>query len=103
MCVKNTHFKFLKSYYRDSRVKLTHLFLKCSGLEMFRSQNTKDSKNDMVIVKFDVIYSKLSYSASKVQYFAGKNSHHDTFFPKLKHSLTKIVNLGFSVICYRHR
>ena len=29
MCVKNTHFKCLKSYYRDSRVKVTHLFLEC--------------------------------------------------------------------------
>ena len=30
MCVKNTHFKCLKSYYRDSRVKVTHLFLECT-------------------------------------------------------------------------
>ena len=30
MCVKNTHFKCLKSYYRDSRVKVTHLFLECN-------------------------------------------------------------------------
>ena len=27
MCIKNTHFKCLKSYYRDSRVEVTHLFL----------------------------------------------------------------------------
>ena len=42
-----------------------------SLLEIFRSQNTKDSKNDMkllvyVVVKFDTIYSKLSYRSSKV-------------------------------------
>ena len=30
MCVKNTHFKCLKSYYRDSRVEVTHLFLECT-------------------------------------------------------------------------
>ena len=30
MCVKNTHFKCLKSYYRDSRVEVTHLFLECN-------------------------------------------------------------------------
>ena len=29
MCVKNTHFKCLKSYYRDSRVEVTHFFLEC--------------------------------------------------------------------------
>ena len=29
MCIKNTHFKYLKSYYRDSRVEVTHLFLEC--------------------------------------------------------------------------
>ena len=50
-----------------------------------------------VIVKFDIIYGKLSYSASKVQYFAGKNSHYDTFFFKLKRSLAKYINLSFSV------
>ena len=32
MCVKNTHFKCLKSYYRDSRVEVTHLFLECSDV-----------------------------------------------------------------------
>ena len=37
------------------------------------------------------------YGVSKVQYFDGKNYHYDTFCPKLKHRLTKIVNLGFSV------
>ena len=30
MCVKNTHFKCLKCYYRDLRVKVTHLFLECN-------------------------------------------------------------------------
>ena len=29
MCIKNTHLKCLKSYYRNSRVKVTHLFLEC--------------------------------------------------------------------------
>ena len=29
MCIKNTHFKCLKSYYRISRVEVTHLFLEC--------------------------------------------------------------------------
>ena len=49
-------------------------------------------------VFFDTIYSQLSYSSSKVQYFAEKNSPYYTFFPELKrHSLAKIVNLGFSV------
>ena len=47
-------------------------------------------------VKFDIIYSKWSYSSSKVQYFTVKNSHYDTFFPKLK-SLAKIVNSDFFV------
>ena len=49
------------------------------------------------MVKFDTIYSKLSYSSSKVQYFTAKNSHYYTFFPKLKRNLAKIVNLRFSV------
>ena len=40
---------------------------------------------------------KLSYRSSKVQYFATKNSQYYTFFPKLKLSLAKIVNFGFSV------
>ena len=30
MCIENTHFKCLKSYYRDSCVEVTHLFLECS-------------------------------------------------------------------------
>ena len=30
MCVKNTNFNCLKSYYRDSRVEVTHLFLECN-------------------------------------------------------------------------
>ena len=51
----------------------------------------------LVIVKFHTICSKLSYSSSKVQYFAAKNSYYHTFFLKLKRSLAKIVNLGFSV------
>ena len=29
MCIKTTHFKCLKSYYRISRVEVTHLFLEC--------------------------------------------------------------------------
>ena len=53
------------------------------------------------MVKFDTIYSKLSYSLSIVQYFAVKNSYYDTFFPKVKHSLATIVNLGFSA--YRNQ
>ena len=36
-------------------------------------------------------------SSSAVQYFAAKDSHYDTLFPKLKRSLAKIVNLCFSV------
>ena len=44
--------------------------------------------------------SKLYYSSSKVQYFAAKNSYYYTFFPKLKGSLAKIINLGFSVCVY---
>ena len=52
---------------------------------------------------FDTIYSKLSYnSSSKVQYFAAKNSQYYMYFPKLKRSLVKIVNLGFSVQEKRH-
>ena len=27
MCIENTHFKYLKNYYRDLRVEVTHLFL----------------------------------------------------------------------------
>ena len=73
-----------------------------SGLEIFRSQNTKDLQKLFqtlvyVIVAFDAVYSKLSYSSYKVQYFAAKNVHYYTLFPKLKRSLAKIVNLGFSV------
>ena len=30
MCIENTHFKCLKSYYRDSRVEVTHLFVESS-------------------------------------------------------------------------
>ena len=33
MCIKNTYFKCLKSYYRDSRVEVTHLFLELNTLE----------------------------------------------------------------------
>ena len=32
MCIENTHFKYLKNYYRDLRVKVTHLFLECSNV-----------------------------------------------------------------------
>ena len=32
MCIKNTHFKCLKSYYRISRVEVTHLFLECNNV-----------------------------------------------------------------------
>ena len=32
MCIKNTHFKCLKTYYRISRVEVTHLFLECGIL-----------------------------------------------------------------------
>ena len=32
MCIKTTHFKCLKSYYRISRVEVTHLFLECKDL-----------------------------------------------------------------------
>ena len=60
-----------------------------SRLENFRSRNT--------IIKFCTIYSKFSYRSSEVQYFAVKNSHYCTFFPQLKRSFAKIVNLGFSV------
>ena len=55
--------------YLDSRENRDAIVIIPSGLEIFRSQNTKDSKN----------------------------SHYYTFFPKLKHSLAKIVNLSFSV------
>ena len=48
------------------------------------------------MVKFDKIYSKLSYSSFKVQYFTTENSDYYMFFPKLKRSLLKIVNFGFS-------
>ena len=62
-----------------------------SRLEIFCSQNTKDVKNDIKPSN------KLLYSSSKVQYFAAKNSYNYTFFPKLKHSLVKIIKLGFYV------
>ena len=35
MCIENTHFKCLKSYYRDSRVEITHLFLECNAFLKF--------------------------------------------------------------------
>ena len=70
-------------------------------LEIFRSQNIKNSKNYMklvqIIVKFNTIYSKLSYISSKFYYFATKNSQYDMFFSKLKRILAKIENLGFLV------
>ena len=50
-----------------------------------------------VIVKFNTICSKLSYRSSKIQYLTTKNSHFYSFYPKLKRSLAKIQNLGFSV------
>ena len=31
MCIENTHFKCLKSYYRDSRVEVTHLLSSLAG------------------------------------------------------------------------
>ena len=43
------------------------------------------------------LYSKLSYNFSKIKYFVAKNSHYDTFFSELKHSLVKILILGLSV------
>ena len=43
------------------------------------------------------MYNKLSYSSSIVQYFAAEDSHNYTFFPKFKRSLSKIVNLDFSM------
>ena len=50
MCVKNTHFKCLKSYYRDLRVEVTHLFLGCS-------YNGKadyiEDKTRLTLIKFD--------------------------------------------------
>ena len=58
-----------------------------SGLEIFGTHN----------IYIHNINCKLSYSSSKVQYFAAKNSYYYTFFPKLKHSLAKNVNLGFSM------
>ena len=33
MSIENTHFKCPKSYYRDSGVEVTHLFLECDLLE----------------------------------------------------------------------
>ena len=54
-------------------------------------------KFQKMIWNFDIICSKLSHNVSKVQHFGKKSSHCETFFPKLKHSLTKIVNLGSSV------
>ena len=41
MCIENTHFKCLKSYYRDSRVEVTHLLLEClvtQNVELFLLQ-----------------------------------------------------------------
>ena len=46
MCIKNTHFKCLKSYYRISRVEVTHLFLECWLLAYHHS------KNDLAYSKF---------------------------------------------------
>ena len=45
----------------------------------------------------DLESSKFWYKSSKVQYFAVKNFHYDTFFPNLKHSSAKIVNSCFSL------
>ena len=33
------------------------------------------------------------------QYLIAKNSHYDTFYPKLKRGLAKIPNFSFSVKC----
>ena len=39
MCIKNTHLKCLKSYYRISRVEVTHLFLECNRDYSFYNSN----------------------------------------------------------------
>ena len=52
------------------------------------------------MVKFDTIYSNLSYSSSKLQFFAAKDSQYNTFILKLKRTVAKIVNLGFFVDIY---
>ena len=41
MCIKNIHFKCLKSYYRDSRVEVTHLFSECNTLLHYNYSNYK--------------------------------------------------------------
>ena len=45
MYVTNTHFKCLKSYYRDSRVKVTHLFLEC----MFHPLSHTNAENPFYV------------------------------------------------------
>ena len=45
MRIKNTHFKCLKSYYRISRVEVTHLFSKCKELVLAGLWFGKDKPN----------------------------------------------------------
>ena len=55
MCVKNTHFKCLKSYYRDSRVKLTHLFLECIS-KILISFEISTQFGEIVILCLNIIF-----------------------------------------------
>ena len=86
--------------YQESRENQGAVVIIPSGLKTFRSQNITFEKLYetlvKVIVKFDSIYSELSYNSFKVQYFAAKNSHYDTFFPNLKR-ISKNCKLDFPV------
>ena len=48
MCIKNTHFKCLKSYYRDSRVEVTHLFLECRKGQTYALYTEQLNKRKLV-------------------------------------------------------
>ena len=44
MCIKNTHFKCLKSYYRISGVEVTHLFLECIKVQIIHIISEMESR-----------------------------------------------------------
>ena len=46
MFIKTTHLKCLKSYYRDSHVEVTYLFLECSVLNTYSSESLTDKQPD---------------------------------------------------------
>ena len=53
MCIKNTHFKCLKSYYRISRIEVTHLFLECRHSKKRRLMKNSSILHDLIDIDID--------------------------------------------------